>query len=204
MLEAICFEDVLNDIRKKRDTKTQIIGILIANPGTEFVRENILNRISQFHHRSGESMNFYFPGYGAYWHDSIPDSENVCKIDSIQWSFSNKLYSDFIFHLEEVSKYSYSGETELLLLEISGNELRFDNVLVFWLDRMVADGVIYSVSNFFEEIFKITKSGSSIFSLSDTLALRGIGGSMLDLVEMKLPIRKLMKGKHFLIADFTK
>lgn len=108
-------------------------------------------------------MNFYVAGYGAYWHDSIPDSENVCRIDNIQWSFSNKLYSDFIFHMEKVSKCSYSGETELLLLGISGNELRFDNVLVFWLDIMVADGVIYSVSNFFEEIFKITKSKSSIF-----------------------------------------
>jgi hypothetical protein len=69
MIDAISYEVLLDDLRGKRSIeKRKAIGILLGNPNCDFVKNNILNRIAYFHERSNYGIDFYFPGYGAYWY----------------------------------------------------------------------------------------------------------------------------------------
>lgn len=50
--------------------------------------------------------------------------------------------------IEEVSRWKYSGESELLLIPYYDEMLDFSKVAVFHLDIMIDDGTISSVSSF--------------------------------------------------------
>lgn len=206
MVDAISYEKLLEDLhRTGRDDIT--FGILIGNPNCEFVKNIIINRISEYHHSSNTGIDFYFPGYGAYWHDTVPDSENVCNINGVQWSFSSQKFIDFIEKLEECSKWNYSGETELIILNYKNGELDFSEVLVFWLDRMVKENIIYSPSNFFRKIFKIFKENTPITKTSDRLAFEQIGNIIIDTIKRSLPgkMGKIFdESKYFCTRDLKK
>jgi hypothetical protein len=75
MLGAIRYNDILNDI-KEREISNDTIGILLARPKYD-ADKNIINSLPYYHHCSGHSINFYLPGYGAYWYQEYPDEENV-------------------------------------------------------------------------------------------------------------------------------
>ena len=45
----------------------------------------------------------------------------------------------FINDLEMYSKWEYSGESELLMLEYKEGILSFDNIMQFYLDKMMRD-----------------------------------------------------------------
>lgn len=184
MLEAISYNNLLNDLQENVETE-KAIGILIGNPNCEFVKNNIINKVSQYHHRSGNTIDFYFPGYGAYWFESIPDGETICKINGVDWSFSPEKFNDFLIELESKSKWQYSGETELLILNYKNGALDFSEVLVFWLDRMVKEGVIYSPSNFFESIFRMFKQNHTIERTSDKLSFKQMGTHISKIINEK-------------------
>lgn len=206
MIEAITYENLIENLIKKYGTESKcVIGILLGNSNSPFMREGILSRIDYYHHRSGNNIDFYFPGYGAYWYNECGKQEIVCSIENVDWLFSSKLYSDFIEKIENQSKWKYSGETELLLLTFSNGELNFKEVMIFWLDKMVEKGIIYSPSNFFEEIFRLFKKKSSVYYNSDILTIKGIGNDILEIVKDKIPILKMFtRNKWFCIKNISK
>ena len=53
------------------------------------------------------------------------------------------------------SKWEYSGESELLMLEYKEGILSFDNIMQFYLDKMMRDKVIDSIPSFFQQIQRI-------------------------------------------------
>lgn len=55
----------------------------------------------------------------------------VSVIDGVNWSFSNQKFVQFISELEKYSKWSYSGESELLLIELKNGILSYKNVMLF-------------------------------------------------------------------------
>lgn len=167
------------------------------------MKSNILNKINQFHHRSNHNVDFYFPGYGAYWYGCFGEEEVVSIVGGVKWLFSDKLYCEFIDELESHSKWRYSGETELILLNFKNSELDFSEMLVFWLDKMVSDHVIYSPSNLFEIVFRLFKDNNSLFSASDRLALKGISESILELIKEKIPFSELLNNKWYCIKEYS-
>lgn len=42
------------------------IGVLITRPDLN-TGNSILKSLNYFHHLTGNNINFYLPGYGAYW-----------------------------------------------------------------------------------------------------------------------------------------
>jgi len=88
-----------------------------------------MGSLNYYHHLSGKNINFYLPGYGAYWYGSYPDGQVVAKINGVEWSYSDQMFIDFINDLETYSKWRYSGETELLMLEYKEGKLSFDDVV---------------------------------------------------------------------------
>ena len=205
MLEAITYNSMIDNIKENKIEK-DTIGILLSRP-TSSTGRDIIDSLPYYHHRSGQSINFYLPGYGAYWYGAYPDEKNVAIINGTQWSFSNLKYVEFIEALEEHSKWEYSGESELLLIEYTNGKLDYSNVLKFHLDAMLADKAISSVNSFFEDIFRYAMKQKNITQISDITGLKTMGQITVDCVLAKLPSffnGVIKKERHYLINDYAK
>ena len=132
MVEAITYQQMLMDIHNNSITE-DTIGILITRPDLE-VGKSILNSLNYYHHASGNNINFYLPGYGAYWYGRYPDGRVVSKINETEWLYSDKMFVAFIEELEKYSTWRYSGESELLMLEYKNGILSFDSIIRFYLN----------------------------------------------------------------------
>ena len=169
MLEAITYQEMLRDINNNQ-IREDTIGILITRPELE-VGEDILKSLNHYHHLSGKSKNFYLPGYGAYWYGSYPDGRVVTKIDGIDWSFSDRVFINFINELEQYSTWKYSGESELLMIEYKDGIVSFENMMRFYLDNMLRDRAIVSVPAFFQQLFRILSDKRSNSEISNMLGM---------------------------------
>lgn len=165
MLEAITYQNMLKDINSNQVTE-DTIGIFITRPDLE-VGKSILNSLNYYHHLSGRNTNFYLPGYGAYWYGTYPDGQVVAKINGVDWSYSDKMLVSFINELQNYSKWKYSGESELLMLEYKDGILSYDNMMQFYLDNMMRDRVIVSIASFFQQLFETCKEKKSLNDISN-------------------------------------
>lgn len=165
MLEAVTYQGMLKDINNNQ-VREDTIGILITRPDLE-VGKSILCSLNYYHHVTGDNLNFYLPGYGAYWYGTYPDGQVVSKIDGTEWSYSDKMFVGFIEYLERYSTWKYSGESELLLLEYKNGRLSFDGMMRFYLDNMIRDKVIVSVPFFFQQLIQICKKDNSLEKISN-------------------------------------
>ena len=73
----------------------------------------------------------------------------------------------FINDLEMYSKWEYSGESELLMLEYKEGILSFDNIMQFYLDKMMRDKVIDSIPSFFQQLLRICKKFKALKDISN-------------------------------------
>lgn len=136
MYDALTYQIMLEEIKenvRRHGILDDTIGILVTRPDLP-TGKDILNSLEYFHFRTGKSVNFYLPGYGAYWsHSDYPDGKVVTVMDGVNWSFSNQIFVQFVSELEEYSKWKYSGESELLLVELKNGILSYENMMQFHL-----------------------------------------------------------------------
>ena len=206
MIEALTYKDMLDHIRRN-DLVEDTIGILITRPSLA-TGKDIVGELEYYHHLTGHSINFYLPGYGAYWNtEEYPDMKVVTQIDGIDWSFSNKAFVKFINALEEVSRWKYSGESELLLIPYYDGELDFSNVAVFGLDAMLKDEAISSVSRFITELSRSAKLNNDIKSIvakgGSKCVAKTIAQEMIDIF-LRHVSKALKRGRHYICKDFSR
>ncbi len=204
MFEAITFDLMLENIREN-SINSDTIGILLARPKSD-AGESIINNLPYYHHRSGYNINFYLPGYGAFWHEMYPDEIDVVKIEGNQWSFSNQKFVEFISCIEGKSQWKYSGESELLLVEFRNYFFSFSNVLRFHLDAMLRDGVVPSINAFFEGLFREISRGRSLSQISGAAGVKTLGQVTVESVMEVLPSffgGFIKKGKHYIVHDYS-
>lgn len=205
MYNALNYNEMIEKINKdclKNGIKNDYIGILITRPDLES-GISILNSLDYYHHLTGHSVNFYLPGYGAYWGDNYPDKKTVAVIDGIEWYFSNKQFVDFIKALERKTKWLYSGESELLLLPLIDGEIVFDKILVFYLDDMLRDHAIKSISYFIQQLSRLFISKSTLNELHMSLAKENAIDIIKKTIINNIPYgigESITKGKYFIIA----
>jgi hypothetical protein len=151
-----------------------LVGILFCNPKTDFCKNEILNSLNYFHHRSKQYINFFCCGYGAYWSkNKYPDLQIVTKVDRVNWSYSDNAFVSVVEDFENRTRWRYSGENELLLLDvipsINKNELNINNAIVCNLEKMKKDNAFSSVRSFFEDIIRYatTDDLATAWSFSD-------------------------------------
>ena len=206
MIEAISFKALISNLREKYDDATEVpIGILIGNANNSFMEDSILKRIDYYHHRSNKNVDFYFPGYGAYWHGHYGPQTTVCTVNGVEWLFSDKLFVEFVEELETISKWEYTGEVELLILNYRNGYLDFSEVIIFWLDKMVNEGVIYSPANLFEKIFRKFSKAKSVNFISNTLTLGFITNEIIKEILIGVPIAKeFIKGRHYCTRNLSR
>ena len=130
----------------------------------------------------------------------------VTEIDSVKWSFSYKAFVEFIEALEEMSKWKYSGESELLLIPYYNNNFDFSEVVVFSLDLMLNDGTISSVSSFITGLSRCVKNADSIVSITANGAMRSIAGAIIEGIADTIPSyisKPLGRGRHYICRNFS-
>lgn len=207
MLEAMTYQDMLSDINenaRKNGIINDTIGILITRPDLPTGKQ-IMNSLEYFHFRTGKSVNFYLPGYGAYWTKyDYPDGIVVTRINGVEWSFSNEMFVSFIQNLEHYSKWQYSGESELLLVELKDNVLSYQNTMQFHLDNMLRDRVIGSIPQFFETLFRVCANKDSLQQISNIFGQKTVKHVSMEFVLSNVPsgLRKLFtEEKYFCVKN---
>ena len=81
MINALSYKEMIEKINENYlsiGIRNDYIGILITRPDLDS-GESILNSLNYYHHLTGPAVNFYLPGYGAYWGDNYPDKVIVAK-----------------------------------------------------------------------------------------------------------------------------
>ena len=190
MIDALTYQIMLEEISgnaREEGVLNDSVGILITRPELP-TGKDILNSLEYYHFRTGKLVNFYLPGYGAYWNSDYTDSKIVTTIDNVNWSFSNQMFALFIEDLEKNSKWQYSGESELLLVDLKEGNLSYEKMMQFYLDKMIRDGVIYSVDQFFEELFRICKDKDSLNQISNAFGMNKAKQVSIDALLDKLPL----------------
>lgn len=186
--------------------------ILMAPIFSKAGREEVVPRIGYLDGRSDCNIHFYCAGYGGYWHrDLVPDMEEIgdVKYDSgtmIPWAFSQRLFSDFVDSLEAKTKWRYSGDTELILLDPN---VDLTNALVLDVAAMVEDNAIRSSAQLFEAIIQYCRKAGgqpSAYDFSDRQGLREGGKAALDslLGFLPKPARGVWeRGRHYAVKNIA-
>ncbi len=167
-------------VRVRENRNTKLVGLLFAHPNAPISKNEIVNHLNHFHHRSGEAVDFFCVGYGAYWpKDQYPDQIKATCIDGVDWFYSDKAFSKVVDELESETKWTYSGETELLLITARKSSdgktsLDYGTAVVCNLEAMLKDKAFSSVRSFFEGVFRFAKQNTAsneAWGLSDERGL---------------------------------
>ena len=209
MIDALTYQIMLEEINRnarEEGVLNDSVGILITRPELP-TGKDILNSLEYYHFRTGKLVNFYLLGYGAYWNSDYPDSKIVTTIDNVNWSFSNQMFALFIEDLEKNSKWQYSGESELLLVDLKEGNLSYEKMMQFYLDKMIRDGIIYSVDQFFENLFRICKDKDSLNQISNAFGMNKANQVSIDVLLDKLPLglgNVFIQEKYFCVKNMER
>ena len=202
-------------VRSVEERNSKLIGILLCHPSSPLAKAEIVDHLPLFHVISGEAIDFFCAGYGAYWPPNHHvDQTVVTRIKGEDWLFSNEAFSEVVEDLESQSNWKYSGETELLLipaLKIDTNDVvfEFEQSIVCNLEAMAKDDAFTSVRAFFNKIFQFAKKRSledSTWELSDELGLEVAGDVLKDLVISLVPLKLqngYRKASHYAIRSIA-
>jgi hypothetical protein len=155
----------MSDINSKIK-KHCLVAVLFCNPNTIFCKNEILDSLSYFHHRSKQYIDIFCCGYGAYWpNKKYPDLKVVTQIDGTNWSYSDNSFVTAVEEFEEKTKWRYSGENELLLLDVGPSddvdELNISSAIVCNLEQMKKDNAFSSVRSLFEDLIRFAASSDA-------------------------------------------
>lgn len=206
MFSAITYKEMIEGIKNK-ELLEDSVGILLTRPDLDSGK-SILDSLNHYHHLTGNNINFYLPGYGAYWNAEIyPDMREVTIIDGIKWLFSDKAFVSFVAELERVSTWKYSGESELLIIPYFDKNLDFSKVGRFHLDAMLKDGAITSISSFMTNLNRVVQTDNSLTGISAKGITKCATKNIVEEILDKIPshISKFLKrGRHYLCHNYKR
>lgn len=138
---------------------TRMVGLLFARPDVPLAREQIVPSLNYYHHRSGRDIDFFCAGYSRFSHESN-EKEPVEVGD--WWEFNPITYCKFQEEIQRRSRWLYSGEVDLILLDGKRDDfgnayLDFEYAWVCDLNNMIRNNAIESVHRFFEHIFRFVE-----------------------------------------------
>lgn len=206
MLDVLTYRKMMNDIKRKlgRDTQQEdTIGILLTKPDFETGR-SIQDHLAYYHFRTGCTVHFYLPGYGASRKRAYEDGRSVTTIDGVRWSFSSELFMRFVREMERRSKWRYAGDSELILVTYKNQELLYDKMMIFYPDRMLRDGVICSMQQFFAVLFHLCRSEERFRIVKGKAEIERLKVLKVELLAQKIPAQlgdRYQRGRHYDVID---
>ena len=130
------YDSFLQRLNEKYGTEDRVVCLLILDPTNEdAVGKYIYRRYDYFHARTGEHLDFFCPGFDR---------------EAKKRRFDIRAFVEFVQQVEELSDWKYYGGTNLLLLQYSEGELRYDRVYDLNFTRMMIDGYITDYKSFIE------------------------------------------------------
>jgi hypothetical protein len=220
MQPAMSFEELISDLTEDFQSKgeassiarVRMIGIVFARPNSPLARREILPQLNDWHHRSGNHINFYFAGY-TYYHPITSEYLKVQIPGGKPWLYSAERFEAFRKKIEESSSWNYGGSCELLLTNArycpttSQAFIDFSTAVCCQLDLMENDNAIQSIERFFESIFRFAESANDedpTWGFSDKQGIK-IACSALKRFVLSLLPKKLgedyVKMEHFAVRD---
>jgi hypothetical protein len=190
----------------------RMVGLLFGPPEIRLAKDEIVPSLDYFHHRSGNHIDFFCAGYSRY--GFTPGRRPVTN-DEPPWMFSLELYDRFRRDIERRSRWRYSGEADLLLMngKRGGDEntasLDMSSTIVCDLDRMIRDQAIHSVRRFFEDVFRFAegvKTPDPTWGFSDEMGSRTAGSALKRVILSLLPKdlgADYRRAEHFAIRDVS-
>jgi len=135
----------------------KIVCLLFVQPNKTLVQTEILSNLGYANMRSGSDIDFFFVGYSAS-KTCDPDEVTIQAHSGVNWYYIPIMFVKFVNEIEKQSTWKYSGETELFITEFAHEKLCYNKVISIWLDRAVHEELIYSVSNLFEDIYRVVQN----------------------------------------------
>lgn len=141
---------------------SKMLAILFVRPENKLAKSDILPNLSHFNSYSGIDIDFYCPGYSIELDDKrVRKLEGVPKIDNIEWGYSDDLFVDFIGAFQKMTRWRYSGQSDLLLSNytvVSDKAIiNYNGVINFNLENAIACGAIDSVEKFLTKVTNFAK-----------------------------------------------
>ena len=167
----------------------------------------IIDKLNYYHFCSGDKLNFFLPGYMDKEDEEYSYYSKSVKVDKKDWYYSDEVFNVVKEHIKSISKWEYSGNSEIMLIQCEGNEMKFDKVLIFNLDQMLKDNVIDSFDTFIERFFDEIKDKNNIDEVSNALGKKTGIELLLDILINKLPIKLgdfYKKEKYFGVLNLKK
>ena len=196
---------------------SKLVGILFCPPGRKMAREEVLPQLDDFYYRSGRFVDFFCPGYGAYWPAAEPgeDVQVVATVKGVKWQYSAQKFDACRREVEQHCDWNYSGEAELLLLTARKEPgktavLDFSTTIACNLEAMAKDEAFSSVGAFFQQIFRFGEQyqGSDpVWDLSDKMGIRVGKSALLEAILSFLPDvlqKKYKSARHYAVRDINK
>ncbi len=180
MYGIVSIDEILNITASKirADIHRRMIGLLFLKPGAELVSKEILDNGEYFHVRTGKEIDFFLPGYGP---KEYGNDDAVFDLDLGDTGFVMRMseFVNCIKLLQADSSWKYSGETDLLLLDVVLSDSvhpKFDtnNVICCNLDSLIRNKGIESIHGFLELIVQFVESGCHEFPTHKFSDLMGI------------------------------
>jgi hypothetical protein len=190
----------------------RMVGLLFAPAEVRLARDEIVPSLDHFHHRSGNHIDFFCAGYSRY---GFTPGERPVTNDEPPWMFSLNAFHRFQQEIERLSRWRYSGEADLLLMNgIPGNDdgkasLDFNSAIVCDLDGMIRDKAILSVRRFFEDVFRFAEEANTTdptWGFSDTMGARTADSALKRVILSLLPKDlgdDYRRAEHFAIRDVS-
>lgn len=143
------YDSFLQRLNEKYGSEDRVVCLLILDPtNDDAVGKYIYRRFEYFHVRTGEYLDFFCPGFDR---------------ESKKRRFDVRSFVEFIQQVEELTEWKYYGGTNLLLLQYSEGELRFDCVYDLNFTRMMVDGFITDYKSFIEGFIRGFKDDIDFF-----------------------------------------
>lgn len=196
----------------KEDGNIRMVGLLFAPAEVRLAKDQIVPSLDYFHHRSGNHIDFFCAGYSRY--GFTPGEEPVTK-DDPPWMFSAEVFDQFRRDIERRSRWRYSGEADLLLMNSNrGSDeksasLDFNSTIVCDLDRMIRDQAIHSIRRFFEEVFRFAEEVNTpnpTWGFSDEMGACTADSALKRVILSLLPKdlgSDYRRAEHFAIRDVS-
>ena len=200
----------------KIDQVSKLAGILFCSPNADFGKREVLPHLDYFNERSEDFIEFYCAGFGTA-EDAQPGHEDTYLpvIDGQKWSFSIKAFNALRKDLEGKTRWTYSGETDLILFTANRDArgdgyISFSPSIVCNLEQMSRDGAFTSVRAFLEKIAHLGEEFEGpdpVSQLSKKQETRIGGNTLLGLILLIVP-KPLQEGyqraTHFAFQDISK
>jgi hypothetical protein len=174
-----------------RQRDVRLGGLVFCQPHSKFAKDEILPALRYFDCRSGQHVNFYFPGYAKGWEAPAGDVMALAPTDGPGWIFNAQSFNEFRDTLQKQINWQYSGGSELILANARYDSERkvawldFSSALCITFERLKHDGALSDVEILFERIFQYAEKCDGIdptWGFSDQEGKTSIGHAFKNLV----------------------